>query len=262
MNAAAFDAARSADVVVFMTDIGRPPSPGRRRASPRRRTPAARALEVPAEDRALLELLPPVRTLLLVVNKVDTIRDKTLLLPLFETYSAVRGFDAIMPISAKTGTGTREVLDEIARRLPEGTTAFDADTLTNRGTGYLAAEYIREQILLRTDAEVPHAVAVTIEQFEEAEEVVRIAATIHVEKVGQRKVMVGRGGTQLGEIGAASRRRIADLLGKRVRLDLFVRVSDRWKDAPRRLAELGFEPPETTLANLIPIKRSGRRGKT
>jgi GTPase len=101
-------------------------------------------------------------------------------------------------------------------------------------------EYVREQVLNATRGEVPHAVAVTIDRYEDGP-LVRIAATIHVEKVGQRRILIGEGGAMLVRIGSAARKRIEAMIGKRSYLELFVRVTERWKNAPRMLTELGYE---------------------
>jgi len=108
---------------------------------------------------------------------------------------------------------------------------------------FFAREYVREQVLLHAASEVPHAVAVSVEQFSEGEKVTVIKATIHVEKTGQRAILVGRGGAMIKEIGIGARKRLEELLGKKVHLELFVRVTERWKSVPRQLSELGYELP-------------------
>lgn len=225
MNAAADDAARAADVIVFVTDAS-PPKAGR---------PAS----LQPGDRELIETLPPV-PVVGVLNKVDQLRDKSRLLPLLECYAAAHSFVAIIPTSARTGDGVDAVLDEVARHLPEGAAGYDDETLTNRGAAWFLGEFVREQLLLQTRAEVPHAVAVVVEQFEAAADRIRASATIHVEKAGQRRVVIGKGGAQIRSIGEAARLRAAAFLDKPVHLELFVRVTPRWKDHKRQLAELGY----------------------
>ncbi|HXS16551.1 MAG TPA: KH domain-containing protein, partial [Polyangiaceae bacterium] len=107
---------------------------------------------------------------------------------------------------------------------------------------FFVREYVREAVMNQLRSEVPHAVAVTIEQANETETLLRISATIHVEKVGQRKIVVGKAGAQIKAIGIAARQRIEALVEKQVHLELFVRITDEWKNAPRKLAELGYDP--------------------
>jgi len=233
MNHAAVEAARTTDVVVFMTDAAVVP-----RTRKDEDADAARA-----QDAKLLKQLPSATATpsVLVVNKVDLVRDKSRLLPILDEYVKVHDFRAVVPISARRADGLERVLDELTQLVPEGPAGYDEDTLTDRPTRYFASEYVREQVLAATRGEVPHAVAVSIDRFEEGK-IVRIAATLHVEKIGQRKILVGDGGAQIKAIGTAARQRIEALVGRKVFLELFVRVSPRWKDAPRQLAELGYAP--------------------
>ena len=229
MNQAAREAARTTDAVVFMTDIGN-----------LARGSKSREL-IPAEDRALIAELPAAKKTpaLLVVNKVDLVRDKSKLLPLLAAYSELHDFAAIVPISALQADGVERVLDELARLVPEGPAGYPADTLTDRPTRYFVREYVREQVLAATQGEVPHAVAVSIDSYEEGK-ILRILATLHVEKEGQRRILVGNGGAKIKQIGTAARERIEALVGQKVYLELFVHTSPRWKNAPRQLAELGY----------------------
>jgi GTP-binding protein Era len=222
MNHAALDAARTTDAVVFMTDVG-----GLLRGKK-----ATREV-VSSEDRELLELLPAAKKTpsLLVVNKIDLLRDKSRLLPLLVAYSELHDFNAVVPISARDEDGVERVIDE-----PAG---YSPDTLTDRPTRYFVREYVREQVLAATQGEVPHAVAVSIDSYEEGK-ILRIQATLHVEKEGQRRILVGNGGSKIKEIGSAARARIEALVGQQIYLELFVRMSPRWKNTPRQLAELGY----------------------
>lgn len=231
MNHAAVEAARATDAVVFMTDVSVVP-----RGRKDEKADAARA-----EDARILKQLPAAEATpsVLVVNKVDLLRDKSRLLPILEGYMALHAFRAVVPISALAEDGLERVLGELTELLPEGPAGYDEETLTDRPTRYFASEYVREQVLAAMRGEVPHAVAVSIDSFEEGK-IVRIAATLHVEKLGQRKILVGNGGSQIKAIGTAARQRIEALVGRKVFLELFVRVSPRWRDAPRQLAELGY----------------------
>jgi len=151
----------------------------------------------------------------------------------------------IVPTSLRKDVGVETLLDEIAVRLPEGPPGYESDTLTNRPVLFFVREYVREAVMNQLHREVPHAVAVTIEQADETATLLRLSATIHVEKVGQRKIVVGKGGAQIKAIGIAARTRIEALVEKQVHLELFVRITDEWKNMPRMLAELGHDESQS-----------------
>jgi GTPase len=236
MNTTAIEVARSADVVVFMTDV----VPAAPRGPTQKRPPAS---GLSTSDRELIERLPGDRPAIAVINKVDLIRNKARLLPLLEDLAKTGRFTAFVPVSIQTDDGVDRVMAEIEACLPEGPPAYDDDTLTDRPIAFFVREYVREQVLLQTGREVPHAVAVTVESMKRMGTLTRIMATIHVEKPGQRAILVGRGGQTLTSIGTAARLRIEALLENRVHLELFVRVTPKWKHVPRQLAELGYEHP-------------------
>jgi GTP-binding protein Era len=198
------------------------------------------------EDRALIDEVPRGTPLLVVINKIDLLKDKARLLPMMAAIRELREATTCIPVSALTDDGIARVVDEIEALLPEGPAGYDASTLTDRSTTFFVKEYIREQALLAARSEVPHAVAVSVEKFVETRSVVVIKATIHVEKAGQRTILVGRGGSKIKEIGTLARKRIESLLDRKVHLELFVRVTPRWKDVPRQLAELGYDAPPTS----------------
>ena len=138
----------------------------------------------------------------------------------------------------------REALGAGFRILGEGQLSLTKFLmLTDKPQSFFVREFVREAVLETLRGEVPHAVAVSIDKFEELEKLVRIAATVHVEKVGQRKILVGAGGQSLKAIGTQARQRIEKLVERKVYLELFVRVTPRWKNVPRQLAELGYEAP-------------------
>jgi GTPase len=230
MNATANEAARAADVVLFVTDGGRPLARSRDTVAP------------DPEDLELLARLPNSSRVLAVINKVDLVKSKDKLLPLLVGLSEVRSLEAIVPVSFRKTADVTRVLDLLAPLLPEGAPGYDDDTLTDRPSSYFAREYVREAVLESARGEVPHAVAVSLDEYDEAPKTVRIRATIHVEKLGQRKILVGRGGEKLKEIGTRARKRIEGLLGRPVFLGLFVRITPQWKSVPRQLAELGYGP--------------------
>ncbi|HEY4102770.1 MAG TPA: GTPase Era [Polyangiaceae bacterium] len=231
MNASALEAARAADVVLFMTDISALAPPKKH----------AKDKSVQELDLELLANVPKTATMVLVVNKVDALRDKTKLLPALVAFQAAREFAALIPISVQADDGVERVLAALAEALPEGEAGFDEDTLTDRPTSFFAREYIREQVLLAMRGEIPHAVAVSIDEFVDGQKSSTIRATVHVEKVGQRKIIIGTGGLQIKQIRVGAQARIAELLGHKVHLELFVRVTPQWKSMPRQLAELGYE---------------------
>jgi GTP-binding protein Era len=242
LNRTARDATAEADVVLYITDVSGG-GPARRSAKPQR---AAQGADAPPErvhpgDRILLSDLGAGTPTILVVNKVDRVRDKRSLLPLLEELSHLREFAAVIPISAAKDDGVSRVLDEAARLLPERPARFDADALTDRPTRFFAAEFVREQILLSTQKEVPHAAAVAIERYETVRSVVHIEATIHVEREGQKGILVGHKGEMLKTIGTRARLRIEELTGQRVQLSLWVKVTPSWSDSGALLAELGYE---------------------
>ena len=131
--------------------------------------------------------------------------------------------------------------EEVARLLPEGSARFDEDTLTDRPLRYFAAEYVREPILKVTSQEVPHAVAITVERFSQrASGLVDIEATVHVERNGQKRIIIGEKGSGLKKIGSAARQRIEGLLERQVNLQLFVRVTPGWRERPASLSDFGL----------------------
>jgi GTP-binding protein Era len=142
------------------------------------------------------------------------------------------------------------LLTLLAELLPNAQAGYDPDFLTSQPTHFFVREYVREQVLINLRAEVPHAVAVSVDRIEDAPEIFRASLTIHVEKQGQRGILVGRGGSTIKRIGIGARQRIEALLGKQVHLELFARVTPRWKDMPRQLAELGYTPGGTDAQGL------------
>jgi GTP-binding protein Era len=217
MQNEAKEALREADLVVFVTAPRRPPS-----------SEAGRRFEPGPELRELEGLKVPV---VCALNKVDMVRPKSALLPWLEGLGAAYPFAAIVPISARTGDGIEQLLSELRSRLPEGEPRFERDTLTDQPARKLVAEFVREQILLRTRQEVPHGVAVTVDSYDESKKGgPRIALTIHVPKESHKKIIVGRGGAMLKEVGIAARKELERLLGTPVHLALWVRVTPDWFD--------------------------------
>ncbi|MGH9612696.1 MAG: GTPase Era, partial [Bryobacteraceae bacterium] len=161
---------------------------------------------------------------ILVLNKTDRLYDKGLLLPKIEEYRVLHEFADYVPVSALTGEGVPHLLDVIAGRLPEGPAYFPEDYLTDQPERFLAAELIREKILHNTRQEVPHSTAVTIDSWEESPRLVRIAATILLERPGQKAIVIGTKGAGLKKIGTLARQEMEARFGRKVFLELFVKV--------------------------------------
>jgi GTPase len=239
MNEAAREAARAADVVVFMAEV---PVPRGKKKDPI--GDDRPGLAPHPGDLTLLKDIGADRPIVLVLNKVDRIADKARMLPLLEALSRAREFAAVVPISALKQNGVERVLDEVAKLLPEGPWQHGPDDITDRPMRFFAAEYVREQILAATQAEVPHAVAIVIDRFVEpaggAKSVVHIDATICVERQGQKRILIGAGGEMLKRIGTQARLRIEELVGQKVNLKLWVKVVPEWRKSAARLEELGY----------------------
>jgi GTP-binding protein Era len=176
----------------------------------------------------------------LVLNKVDRVRDKKQLLPVIERYGKTGLFAGIVPVSALTGDGCERLLDVLWDKLPEGEPLFDPELLTIHPERFLAAERIREKVLELTSEELPFSTAVVIERWEEEDEkdLVRIHATILVERPGQKKIVVGHQGQMIKAIGTAARLDLEQFLERRVYLDLYVRVEPGWREDRALLATL------------------------
>jgi GTPase len=172
----------------------------------------------------------------LLLNKIDLI-EKSRLLPLIEAWSQRLDFAQIVPISATKEQGKEELLAAIANALPEGPRYFPEDQITDQPERFLAAELIREQVLIHTAQEVPYASGVGIERFEEGAKLTKISAVIFVEREGQKAIVIGKQGTMLKQIGTQARRQIERLLGRKVFLELFVKVREGWRDSPREVDE-------------------------
>ena len=181
------------------------------------------------------------RPIILALNKIDRIK-KEELLPWMEEMGRELPLAALVPISALTGEGVPILLDEIQARLPQGPMYFPADTLTDQPERFIAAEMIREQVFRLTKQEIPYAAAVVVESFnEDRPDLVRIQATIYVERDSQKGIVIGKKGEMLKRIGTAARQDIERLTGARVFLELLVRVEKNWSRDPRALRRFGYE---------------------
>lgn len=195
-----------------------------------------------AGDRFTLDLVKQAaKTTLLLLNKIDLLKDKTPLLPLIEQYAREYDFAEIIPLSASTGFNHELLITKLLEYLPAGERLYDADQFTDQIERNLVAELVREQILESTRDELPFATAVKTESWQEDKDATEIHCVIYVERESQKPIIIGRGGQMLKEIGIRSRREIEKLLGRHVRLHLFVRVQEGWRNDPRTLDDLGIE---------------------
>ncbi|HEY7913744.1 MAG TPA: GTPase Era [Blastocatellia bacterium] len=193
-------------------------------------------------DRFVLEMLKRVETrAILVLNKTDRMKDKTILLPLIAAYTAERAFAEVIPLSALTGDGVELLVGKVFENLSEGPRLYPEDEMTDQPERVLAAELVREKILQATGDEIPYVTAVVTERWEQSDEITRIDCLIYVERASHRAIILGRGGERLKQIGTAARLDIERLLGRRVFLGLFVKVRERWRDDERLLDELGIQ---------------------
>jgi GTPase len=177
---------------------------------------------------------------LLVPNKIDRLEDKRLLLPLIHRYMELFPFVDAVPVSARKGDGLDDLKRVVKRHLPEGPALFPDDYLTDQPMRFLAAEIIRESILRAAREEVPHATAVLIDEWEEKPRLTKIAATIHVERSGQKIILIGNKGQMLKKIGSEARAKLERLLGTKVFLSLFVKVKPRWREDPAFLNDVDW----------------------
>jgi GTP-binding protein Era len=194
------------------------------------------------EDEEVLRLLPAgSERVVLAINKTDALADRERLLPLMAASMQRFPFRAIVPVSAEKRRQLDELLAEIAPLLPEGMPLFDADQYTDRSVRFLAAERIREKAIRLLGDELPYGVAVTIDTWEEAADRAEIVATLVVEREAHKPIVIGKEGAKLREISRLARADIAELLGKRVHLEVWVRVRRGWSDDARALRTLGYE---------------------
>jgi GTP-binding protein Era len=201
-----------------------------------------------AGDQHVLELVKrsggPV---FLLLNKIDRLQ-KDKLLPIIEHYSKLHDFREIIPISAGKRDGLDVLVDKIMEVLPEGPRYFPEDQLTDQPERFIAAEIIREKVLLKTGKELPYATAVIVERYEELEKLARISATIYCEREGQKAILIGKGGQKLKEMGTAARLELESFLGRKVFLELFVKVRPGWRESAAFVEELDWKRQLEDLA--------------
>ena len=207
------------DVLLLMTDISRPE---------------------PKADELLLEKARRFRgKTILALNKIDRL-SKPKLLPLIESSARAFDFAAIVPISALKGSGCAELLQEILKHLPQGAPYFPEDQVTDQPERFLAAEIIREKAIQRMYHEVPHALAVFAEKFEETPKLLRIEALINVERDSQKKILIGHKGEMIKRIGTEARKELERFFGTRIYLGLHVKVAPDWRENPQKVRALDW----------------------
>jgi len=186
-----------------------------------------------ANDEFILDLAKKSGTpIFLILNKVDLLRGKKQeLLPLIQEFSKLHDFQAVIPISARKKDGLDVLLGKLMEALPTGPRYFPEDQVTDQPMRFMAAETIREQILLETSEEIPYSVTVVNDEFEEGKKLTRIAATIYCEREGQKAILIGKRGQMLKKIGTAARLQIEKMVGTRVFLELFVKVQPGWRES-------------------------------
>jgi GTP-binding protein Era len=176
----------------------------------------------------------------LVLNKIDLLKDKSRLLAFLERYRGLHDFAEYIPLSAATGENLDRLREAIVARLPEGPAYFPPDHMTDQPERFLAAELVREKILHETRQEVPHSVAVLVDQWEESGGLIRIFATIYVERDGQKGIVIGAGGAMLKRVGTLAREEMERFFGKKIFLDLHVKVQAEWREKPAFLDALDW----------------------
>lgn len=194
------------------------------------------------EDDYVLSLLEQTgKPVVLVINKIDVIKPRERLLAYIAQVQGKFGFSEIVPVSARTGDNVGRLIQVLAQYLPESEFIYPEDQITDRPLRFIAAEMIREQALRLLHEEVPYSVAVEIDSYEEHPKITRVAATILVEREGQKAIVIGRRGAMLKRIGSQARKALEAFVGTPVYLKLWVKVSEDWQEDARRLARLGFD---------------------
>ena len=197
--------------------------------------------EIGPQEQALMERISAAGApAVLVINKIDTV-DKTRLLTVMSAYSAVFGFDAIIPISAKTGEGVDELMDEMEKFAVEGPHLFPDDMITDQPERQICAELVREKLLTCLDKEIPHGTAVEVTKFSERDNgIIDLEVTIYCEKESHKGIIIGKKGSMLKRIGELARADIEEFMGTKVYLQTWVKVKENWRDSMASLRNFGF----------------------
>jgi GTP-binding protein Era len=182
------------------------------------------------------------KPVILGLNKIDLV-PKPRLLPIIDQYRQLLDFAEIVPISGLKGDNVERLAERLVAHLPEGERLYPEDFLTDQPERFFVSEMVREQILRHTREEIPYSTAVIIDSFKEGQPVMRIEASILVERQSQKGILIGRGGAMLKAIGSAARREIEAFLGTKIYLGLFVKVREGWREDPGMLDEMGLGKP-------------------
>jgi GTPase len=199
------------------------------------------ALRFTPEDRAALERIPGEQTVIAVVNKIDLLKNAAALIPFLQRLATVRGFAAIVPVSARTGKNLPALLRAVREALPEGAAAYPAEQLTDRDERFFAAELLREKLFEALGEELPYRCEVMVDSFKEEGRLRRIEATILVERDSQKAIVLGAGGERLKRMATLARKDMERLFAGKVYLGVWVKVRRAWTDDARVLRQLGYE---------------------
>ena len=219
LNRRATEAARDSDVALFVVE----------------------ALRFGADDHAALERIPPEQKTVAAINKIDVLKRESDLIPFLDRLSKTRSFEAMVPVSAKTGKNLPALLRALREVLPEGAAIYPPDQLTDRDERFFAAELLREKLFEEVGEELPYRCEVMIESFKEEGRLRRIEATILVERDSQKAIVIGAGGERLKRMASAARKDMEKLFGGKVYLGTWVKVRKSWTDDARVLRQLGYE---------------------
>ena len=219
MNKVAANALRGVDIVLYLID----------------------KLDWQEDDLQRLKSIPTETCVILVVNKIDRLKDKNSLLPFIEERNKDGLFSSIIPISALKGMNLDELVDLICDKLPYGSHLYPEDQVTDISEKFLASEVIREKCINRLGDELPYRISVSIDRFSESKKVIHIDSTIFVEKQSQKGMLIGKSGSKLKAIGISSRKELEDLLGSKVMLKTWVKVKSGWSDNETILPSMGYD---------------------
>ncbi len=219
MNRAAASSLENVELILFVVDVNR---------------------WTEEDDNVLKRVREQKTPVVLVLNKIDQVKDKEQLLPLLQELSSRMNFSDVIPLSALKGKNVGELEKIVYSALPEAEPMFPEEYVTDRSERFLAAEIVREKLMRSLGKELPYATTVEIEQFNEEEGLLRIGALIWVERQSQKKIVIGKGGERLKEIGSMARKDMERLFGEKVFLQLWVKVKEGWSDNERLLSSLGY----------------------
>lgn len=219
----ATSAMRSADVILFLVE------------------------PIPSVGKTEMKILENLKDcgipVILIINKIDTVK-KEKLLSIIAAYTNEFSFDAVIPLSAKTSDGTKLLLEELRKYIPEGPMFYPEDMVTDQPMRQIAAELIREKLLFALDKEIPHGIAIEIFSMKEKKNLVEIEANIFCEKQSHKSIIIGKGGNVLKEVGSLARADIEDMVEKKVLLKLWVKVKDGWRNSNYLIKNFGFDQDE------------------